>query len=64
MGWRGRSSKVGGRSQEIDSSKVLQVNSCLEKKGKWKDANKENVELCNKYKRRVCTKEREGLSVV
>ena len=61
MGQKMRSGEVWERGQEICSSKVSQVNLCLWTEGKWEDANKNVVRLCDRGKERFCTKEGEDL---
>jgi len=56
-----RSGKVWGRGQEICSSKVSQVNLCLWKEGKWENANKKVVRICDRGKKIFYTKEGEDL---
>ena len=64
LGWRKRSSKVRGRSQEIISFKVPQMDSYLWKENKWEDANKEAVGSYNRSEEIICAKEREGISII
>ena len=49
LGWGRRSGKVWRRGQETGSSKVPQVDLCLQKERKWEDANK-SVGLCDRSK--------------
>ena len=58
------SNEVWKRSQEISSSKVPQVDLYLWKESKWEDADKKVVRPYNRGKKRFCTKEGEGVSVV
>ena len=37
---------------------------CLWGKNKWKNANKKDIESCNRYKERVYDKKGKGISVV
>ena len=37
---------------------------CFWEKSKWKNADKKDIESCNRYKGRVCAKEGKGVSVV
>ena len=36
----------------------------LQKESKWKNTNKKDIALCDRYKGRVCVKEEESISVV
>ena len=64
LGWREKSSKVRGRSQEISSSKILQMDSYLWKENKWEDANKEAVWSYNRSEERIYAKKGEGISII
>ena len=45
--WGGKISKVGGRSQEISISKILQMDPCLWEESEWEDAGEKIVRSCN-----------------
>ena len=64
MEWERGNGEIWRRGQEIGISIILQVDSCLWKESKQKNANKEGMGLCNRDKKEVYTKEEKGISVV
>ena len=64
LGWRRRSSKIRGKDEEVSIRAVLYVNQGVWEENKWKDTDEENIEPHNKVEGRICTEERENLSLV
>jgi len=61
LGW---SSKVWRRGQEIDLSRVSQVDLCLWKESKWENANEESMRSYNRDKERICAEKEKDISVI
>jgi len=60
----GRSSKVGGRSEEVSTGEVSQVDKGVWEEAIGEDAYKKVVGSCDRCERGVCAKEGKGVSVV
>ena len=63
MEWKGRSSKVQRKGQEISFLKVSQIGLYLWKESKWENADKKIVKSYNRSKERICSKEGEDIFI-
>ena len=59
-----KSSKIRKRSKEASTRAFPQVDSCVWKETKWKNAHKKIMRLYYWNKERICALEREGVSII